>query len=483
MEEDMQKIKKMFDKFNNAVSGPRKMEFILALVIVFVASFVFCFLKDFKLTVMQSLNFDDCLFSGKIFRFYSEVNRLALSGYYGPDWPQTLLAGANYSIINYATLGIVCLPVYAIEHLFGVAVPFWVYEFIVKLLYAVLMVYMTKIVYDICKQTGHEEKDAKWVSLCYLSSPVFLYSSIMISHLDIFSIVFLLLGIRCMVKGDKRGELIFFMISVSYKPFVILGIIPMLLLQEKRILRLIRNLLIVVAGILLQGIVFHFDPGYGKTQKFMSETYDFVGRFFAAGIEFERNAYDSVASYFIIAFVVICVAAYMIRNKNWQYTFFLPMLTMGAFVLFVKWHPNWMVLLVPYMVLLMSYTFHKRLLCILECIFSLFLIIVSAFGWAGFYDIEIINGGVLPQLLGAAANGKYDIASVLTRKLPQLPADFYSSLLAAVMIGMLFVYVVDCLFERSGKHKKTENWERCAVWCRVLPALGFMAYSVLTCIK
>ena len=108
----MQKIRNYFNKFNDAAQGASKAEFIVALIIMLVAAFVFCFIKDFKLTVMQSLDFNDCLFSGKLFRFYSEVNELALSGHYGEDWPQTLLAGANYSIVNYATVGIVCLPIY-----------------------------------------------------------------------------------------------------------------------------------------------------------------------------------------------------------------------------------------------------------------------------------------------------------------------------------------------------------------------------------
>lgn len=482
MQEKVQKIKKAFDKFNNAVQGPQRVEFIVAFVMVVAASFMFCFLKDFKLTVTQSLDFNDCLFGGKIFRFYSEINRLALSGHYGQDWPQSLLAGANYSIINYATIGIVCLPVYAFERLSGVAVPFVVYEFVVKTLFVVLMVYMTKVIYDICSRTGSEKMDSRWSALCFLTSPVFLYSSIMISHLDIFSILFLLLGIRSMIKGNMRNELLFFMLSVSYKPFVILGILPILLLQEKRVLRLFRNVIVIVAGILAQGAVFHFDPGYAKTQKFMSKTYDFVGRFFAVGFDFERNGYQSVASYFIILFVIVCILAYMIRSKNWKYVFLLPMIVMGGFVLFVQWHPNWMVLLVPYMVLILPFTVHKRVICILECVFSLFLIIVSGFGWAGFYDIEIVNGGIFQQLFGLAANGRFDIASVLTRKFPQIPTDFYSSLLSAAVVGMLFVYVFDCVFAKKGKQVQEEQWERCAVWIRVIPLAGFMAYSLLSCL-
>ncbi len=479
------RIKQFFDSFNEAKNGPAKVEFIVAFVMVAIAAFGFCFMKDFRLTVTQSLNFNDCLFGGKLLRYYSEVNKLALSGYYGADWPQSLLAGANYSIINYATVGIFCLPVYVFDRLLGLSVPFLVYEFIVKLAFALMMVYMGKLVFDIAGLLQVEKKEAKWLSLCFLTSPVMLFSSVMISHLDIFSILFLLLGIKYMIKGNHGKELLFFMLSVSYKPFVILGIIPIVLLREKRILYIVRDMVVVVMGILVQNLVYHFDPGYGETQKFMSDTYDFVGRFFRTGYSFLRNSYKATASYFIIAFVIVCVLAYMLKKVTWREVFLYPFLVMGAFVLFVNWHPNWMILTVPYMILMLPYVFDIRLSCILECLFSFLIIIVSSFGWGGFYDIEIINGGILSQLLDMTANGKYDIAAVLTRKLPGIPEDIYGSLLCGVVAGIMIVYVLSCSKNRivTDNVEKERKWERCAVWCRLLPVAGFMVYALLTCIK
>lgn len=167
LEEIMQKIRKCFNEFNDAMEGPSKIEYVVAVIILMIAAFMFCFTKDFKLTVTQSLDFNDCLFHGKVFRYYSEINQLALSGHYSNAWPQTLLAGANYSIINYASVGLICLPVYIFDRLFDLSVSFLVYEMIVKAAFAAMMVYMTIIVYDICKLLKPVEKDAKWVSCAF----------------------------------------------------------------------------------------------------------------------------------------------------------------------------------------------------------------------------------------------------------------------------------------------------------------------------
>ena len=110
----MQKAKKWYNKFNYVENAPTKAEFIIAFLILQFAAYMFCFTKDFKLTVTQGLDFNDCLFHGKVFQYYSEINKLALAGQYSKAWPQTMLAGATYTIINYASLGLICMPAYLI---------------------------------------------------------------------------------------------------------------------------------------------------------------------------------------------------------------------------------------------------------------------------------------------------------------------------------------------------------------------------------
>lgn len=483
MQDKFQKIRNYFNRFNQAGQGPVKAEYVMGFVLLVSAAFLFCFTKDFKLTVTQSLDFNDCLFRGKVFRFYSEINKLALSGHYSNAWPQSLLAGANYSIINYMTVGIFCLPVYAFDRLFHLSVPFLVYEAVVKAMFVVMMVYMTKIIFDICRLLKPEECDAKWASFCFLTSPVFLFASIIISHLDIFSILFLLLGIKYMVREKHWLELLFFMLAATYKPFILLGIIPILLLREKRILYLIRDFLAVLFGILLQNIVYRFDPGYGETQKFMSETYDFLGRFFGVGFAYERNCYHGTVSYFVVSFVLICVAAYMIKKVKWEYVFALPFMVMGAFVLFVQWHPNWMVLVVPFLTMMLIYTHNLRIACILECLFSALVIILTALGWLHNYDVRMLNGGVVSKLLHLEINKNLMIHKVLMKKFPDLPIDIYASLLSAVVLGMMFVFILDCVKAWKGVEGAAGagRWERCAVWCRVLPIAGFIGYALFVC--
>lgn len=471
------KMKSWYD----GTKGPKKYEFILAALLLFVSAYFFCFYHDFYLTLNQSLTFDACLLNGKIIKFYSVINHQALNGVYSPEWPNTLLASANYTIINYATFGIVCLPFYIIGKLAHVAIPFVLYEAVIKTMYVAIDIYMAKVVKDICELLGFDEVKTKWTVLLFISSPILLFSSTMITHLDIFCVVFFLMGIRSMLKGNKRNELIFFMVAAAYKPFIILSIIPIILLKEKRILFLLRDLLVMVLGILVQSGVYRFDPGYAKSQKFMSKTYDFMGRFFATGIEFERNLYRDMASWFVISFCVICLLAYFVKNVKNYHLFAFPLMGWCVFVLFVQWHPNWLLLMVPFLVFAVAFTNHKKLMLLLQTALSTLVILVSALGWQGNYDNNIVNGGVVSKLMNWSAAPKYEIANILQGKLGSIPVALYGSALCAVVVCIVLVMVVD-LWKPNVKSSDSLEWERGVIWLSICPIAGFALYSLAACI-
>ena len=73
----MEKLRKRLNAWNDGKGGPRKGDWMAALAIVAILTLFFCFLKDFKLTVTQSLTFDSCLFNGRLKDFYTIVNKQA----------------------------------------------------------------------------------------------------------------------------------------------------------------------------------------------------------------------------------------------------------------------------------------------------------------------------------------------------------------------------------------------------------------------
>lgn len=482
----MERIKRKFGQWNEGSGGPSKYDMIAALAIVLLISCFFCFLKDFKLTVMQSLTFDSCIFNGKVHKFYSVVNAQALSGYYDSVWENSLSAGANYSIINYATLGIVCLPLYVIEKIAKITVPFVLYEVIVKAVFVAITLYMTKLVGDICSLVSMDEGRSRWMKFAFLSSPILWYSCLMISQMDIFSLLFLMLGIRASIRGMKRYELLFYAMAVFYKPFALIAIIPVILLKEKRILYIFRDVLFTLAGLLFQNVVYHFDSGYARVQEYMGELYNFSERFFSSGFETSRNVYTANAGFFVISFVIICVIAYSVRKFDYHLMFALPFASWCAFVVFVQWHPNWLVFMIPFAVMVLGYSYRIKLQCAIECVFMIFFLLVNSLGWLFNYDNDLINGGILSQVFGLISDGGEfgTIRPVLTDKLSSIPVDFYISVLSAAAIAMAAAVAMDVYRRRKAYSYdiREAKFERGVMWLRSLPVLCFIVYSFATCI-
>ncbi|MCR4896909.1 MAG: hypothetical protein K5891_09070, partial [Lachnospiraceae bacterium] len=184
-------------------------------VVLFFCTFFFCFHRDFYLTLNQSLDFLDSFFSGDVLHYYTYIRDRALANLY-PEWGASLLAGANYSIFNYAVLGTWCLPVYLLYRgILNVAVPFAAAQFWAKLGFFLLYLWMGKLLSQILEAAdpGREQGEDKngsaktatafsrsRVGVYFLLSPILLFSSAMISHLDLFSVVLLLLGIRALFR-------------------------------------------------------------------------------------------------------------------------------------------------------------------------------------------------------------------------------------------------------------------------------------------
>ena len=481
----MEKFRKRVNMWNDGTRGPRKGDWIAAFVFIAIMTFFFCFLKDFKLTVTQSLTFDSCLLNGLLKDFYTIVNKQALSGYYDSVWGKNLSSGANYSIINYATLGIICLPFYIIGKVLHVAIPFLVYELLLKLLFTAAVFYLTKVLADICKEVSMKAETTKWVSFCFLTSPILWYGLLMISQMDIFALFFMVLGLRAWLQGKKKWELAFYAIAAFYKPLVLIGLVPLFLLREKRIIYILRDCLVSVAGLLLQQIFYGSDPGYQRVQKYMSGLYSFWERLFNAGIPTTRNVYTANSSYFILLFVLICIVAYSIKKVTMPLAFGLPMLSWLAFILFVQWHPNWLVYMVPFAVIMLGFSYRKKLFCLIECFFSIFWLAVCALGWLFNYDNDLINGGVISQLAGLHTDGGDfgTIYPILVQKMAGIPVDLYISLLTAALVGWMAATVMDLYRHWRGvtPSKEMTAFERGPVLLRSLPMILFMLYSFANC--
>ena len=166
--------------------------------------------------------------------------------------------------------------------------------------------------------------------------------------------------------------------------------------------------------------------------------------------------------------------------------FALPFASWCAFVVFVQWHPNWLVFMIPFAVMVLGYSYRIKLQCAIECVFMIFFLLVNSLGWLFNYDNDLINGGILSQVFGLISDGGEfgTIRPVLTDKLSSIPVDFYISVLSAAAIAMVAAVAMDVYRRRKAYSYdiREAKFERGVMWLRSLPVLCFIVYSFATCI-
>jgi len=200
-------------------------------------------------------------------------------------------------------------------------------------------------------------------------------------------------------------------IAIPLKLFPVFIYLPLLLLCEKKIINLTKHCLIGFSGYIISNILFLGSPAFKEASKFSGSM---LPRFFEVAIPSPFG----VISLFILIFAALCMFCCVKKIKNDKeyeyYTIYIPLFIYSVFFTIVLWHPQWVILLVPFWVLAM-FTFNNIKTSIIISIFlsiGYLLIITGAF--YSNVDINLLDFGLLPQITGKTVGLQYSLNDLYT---------------------------------------------------------------------
>lgn len=166
-------------------------------------------------------------------------------------------------------------------------------------------------------------------------------------------------------------------VACCFKLMPIFIVIPLLLLAEKRVIKLIGYLSLSISLCAVTYIVpMLTDPGYSLTQSLVMKDDAFSQYIFKITIP----GGVSNTSVFLLLYFLICVISYIAKPKenDFQvYAFLLGFASLSTFFLFIKWHPQWMVLLLPFITLLVFSLFDFKFGILLDIALTLGFLVTS----------------------------------------------------------------------------------------------------------
>jgi len=228
--------------------------------------------------------------------------------------------------------------------------------------------------------------------LALITSPFAIFSVLIFSGYDIFGVFFTILGLYYYLKKDVIKFAAAFSFAISCKFFAVIIFIPLLLLVEKNILRIVQLSFFAIS---LCVIYFLFYMG---NESFVDNV---------LLIAKQKSSSDSLISIKHLCGLIylgVCFYAYKIKKMTYSLfvnkTIFISYISYLLMFFAVKWHPNWILLIVPFMALSYSYIKSYAWVFWLEFFgFISFVILISNI-WVDNVDQMMLIHGPLSKLIG-----------------------------------------------------------------------------------
>lgn len=322
---------------------PLIFEWIFICIVSFIMLISFVYV-DFRSLTIWSTNLLDVISQGNIRDFYnySYINE------YGAAHN---VCGSN--IFSVLPMAIWNIPIWICQHFFGLRIVehSWMLVWS-KLFLAFCEGVMLLFTYKITKLITNDKNKSLW-AVFFSASFIFVYIGVYYSgQNDIVSIAFGTMAVYFLLKNKTTWFLLLSSCAVATKPFFMFIFIPLVLLSEKNIFKI---MLKGIAGISLTyicGLLYKGAPMYAESIKMgpMSKNLELLsyGTF--------GYAFNARGSWFFLLYSAFCVIAYITKKSDTEimqkyviYMSFAPIVLMSVFTGIQHYRP---IYLAPFMFIL-----------------------------------------------------------------------------------------------------------------------------------
>lgn len=468
-----------FKEDKNNLSIPAKWEWILM-----IGLFLFLFYShnywDLIITTRHGINVWDALFSGNIRNYY--VDNLA------PEITNFWTFPAVYSFPVYLLFAIWNFPLWLMERVLHVD-PF-ASRLALSYAKSILLPFLFGSAWYINKIAKELDiRYAKWTVFHFLSGTLIFSTLGIQGQYDIISVFFTLMGIYYYMKGSMPKFILWFSVAIIFKLFALFIFIPFLLLKEKRILHILKDL-VLVNGLFL--ITLLLSPAMTPEAKSVN-----IGN---SGSIFRNTLpiFSHPVPIFVIAIMLLYIYCYYKKpeeNLHW-WAIYASFTAMAILFALSYNHPYWNVIMAPYLSLLV-FKIHRdfKFTLILETVLGASLTLALMLSFPIPFSLWNINNGFLATIFGWIMHSVIPIGTgtfpiemanhisidwAIERFIHnETMRSFFLPMFAGIMVAVAVALVV-FLFQRMNHpdHTKTLNDQpieeniRQIMWVRT--SLGFL---------
>ena len=352
-----------------------------------------------------------------------------------------------------------------------------------KALPCIVYLFSGILIRNICMEIGMGEKKSHLCAWASLTMPVAFFDQFIFGQYDIFMTVFVLLGLYCWLKKEDFWFVLWFGIAVTFKYTALVLFLPLLLLRQKNIWKILASAVLLLIPFAVEYLLYRHSAGFSSYTFGVGSAgdnptgYIFHSTYYTG---FQLSGRKIHVSLVVLAYGTVLGWSFFTDPKNrteeTKWALFLSCLSL--FVLFglAKWHPQWLLLAVPFWTISAFMTRRPKIYLAIDLLLMIFFVMYNAQTIPRNVDQAMINHGVLAGLVSGEIGTRVMMKDLMGR----LSEDLLLSLITMIML----VYAVF-------KHPKfmaenlSEMAEPCRGWIRFRFVLGvcFFILPAFWCLR
>ena len=393
---------------------PLAMDWILLCAVLFMM-FISYIYNDLIITAGHSLDVWDSIVRGQFINFYSfDFGARSLPAY---DFPIYVI----FAVWN--------LPMWILRYFFGVDVLSSAFCLsYMKLMLLMFLAGSAWVLRKICVEMKMPSENIKWVTFLFLSSGFVMSSLFVMTQYDIVMVFFLLIGLLMYIKNRIPAFLVFFSIAVSMKMFALMAFVPLVLLKEKRAVRIFLYTAASVGVTVVSKLLFMLDSDHGVNRYVRGISHSGLASRMILSSELPIG--PSGIFVYIALFLALCVYCYVktpvLEHELHAYSMYIPLLSFSLFLLLCSAHPYWFIMTTPFLPVIMLRDGGKlKINMMLDSIVMIFMLIHSQISNRSTWKIDLMHSAVVSKIFGA----------VEIMKFPYSVGAFYDDILEKMKVS------------------------------------------------
>ena len=276
------------------------------------------------------------------------------------------------------------------------------HTYIVKLWYTGLPILcyvgIAVIMFKLALEMGFGEKKSRVAAYAFAASPIAFFSQFIFGQYDSITLFFVMLGTLFFFRDRTFGFVASFAVAVTCKYYALLIFLPMLLLKEKKVWRIIAQGAGFMSLFILEFVFYLQDRSMaGHITGFNATTYIF-------NVVLDTGEVFPKISLVMLLWVSICAWAFFTNPKDrveqWKWFLYFEGFVMFCVFGLSMWHPQWVMLAIPFMVF--GTMMHERndIFWLLDLILMLCYTWFTVGAWPNHLDHCLMRGGLLNDMIG-----------------------------------------------------------------------------------